>query len=88
MNRTDSIINFVVNVVSKFHFQTQLGYIFSQSVEMLCFIRSAIYYFSTLDCVLIFCLNRVRTKLQFASTVRNYLTSSDSKKPEAFIGSS
>ena len=76
------------NVVSKFLFHTQVGHIISQSLGLLSLKRTAAYCFPTLERFWMFYLNTGRTKLQFASTVRKFIPSNDSKRAEALCGSS
>jgi hypothetical protein len=83
ITHTDTIKDLGVQLDSKLHFHAHVDYIFSQSVRTLGLIRTIIYSFSTLDSLLILYLTLVRPKLEYASTVWNFVTATDAKKHSA-----
>jgi hypothetical protein len=82
ITRTDTIKDPGVQLDSKLHFHAHVNYISSQSVRTLGLIQTITYSFSTLDSLLILYLTTVRPKLEYASTVCNSITDTDTKKLE------
>ena len=82
ITRTDIIKDHGVLLDSKLHFHAHVDYIFSQSLRTLGLIRTLTYIFSTLDCLLLLHSTLVRPKLEYASVVWNWVTSTDARKLE------
>ncbi|PNF36364.1 hypothetical protein B7P43_G18042 [Cryptotermes secundus] len=81
ITRTSSIKDLGVFLDSKLHFHTHVNYIFSERIKLLGLIRSITYRVSSLESlfVLYFTLG---SKLEYASVVRNSITSTDANKLE------
>jgi hypothetical protein len=82
ITRTDTIKDFCVQLDSKLNFHARVDCIFSQILRALGLIRTLTYSFSTLDCLLVLYSTLLRPKLEYASVVRNWVTSTDARKLE------
>jgi hypothetical protein len=75
----DTIKNLGVQPDSKLHFHTHIDYSFSQSIWMLDLIQNIIYSFPTLESILTLYLTPVRPKFEYASAVKNSMSSNTKK---------
>jgi hypothetical protein len=71
-----------VKFYSKFRFHVLLDYIISQSVGIMSLILTITYSSPTIDRLLVFYLNLVRPKFEYASTVWTSVISTDAKMLE------
>ncbi|PNF13713.1 hypothetical protein B7P43_G14358 [Cryptotermes secundus] len=79
---TSSIKDLGVFFDSKLHFHTHVNYIFSECIKLLGLIRSITYRFSSLESLYVLYFTLVRSKLEYASVVWNYITSTVANKLE------
>jgi hypothetical protein len=71
--RTDSVKDFVVMLDSKLYFYRHVYYLHSRALKLLGLIYSIIYNFYSLDSLKFIYVTLSRSKLEYASVVRNNL---------------
>jgi hypothetical protein len=67
---------------SKLYFHKHVDFLFSEYINLLGLIRSITLRFSSLDSLYVLYFTLIRSKLEYASVVRNSITSTDVSKPE------
>jgi hypothetical protein len=82
ITRTYSVKDLRVYLDSKLHFHDHVNSIFSQCIKLLGLIHCAAFNFSTLECMLTLYITLVRPKIEYASVVWNFVTSTDANKLE------
>jgi hypothetical protein len=72
----------VFSLIQIIYFHIHVDYVFSECIKLLGLIRSITYRFSCLECLYVLYFTLVVSKLEYASGVFNFTTSTDTNKLE------